>query len=393
MQQAGGLDQDTAGGEKPGLEINKDFVVGLLKAVLVGDAINQMWFKVAPYEVEPGATQRAKDEATAIVRKALEEGTSTWMALRRAKACFDAVECDFTRIKPMVKVTGEFWASITESEGNYHLKHWLMEEGAEVTQEPLTGWVEHLLFSREIESAERRGIVEGEKSGLAALVDPWVREGKLMALRHTLNGVYNLYRAALDFKPNDTVSNRTLADLADPYYNKRMGGGEAYMEVGNLINAAKKKKVHMMASVKPFGCMPSTASDGVQSRVMNDYPQVIFLAVETSGDSEVNFKSRVQMKLFEAKQKAREEAARVIEAEGIDVDAVRRFVADHPQYRRGGYVIDNTHAGTGISFLVEMHRRMSSRRVRFRHVAARALDATMSMARWMDVRAVEKPAR
>jgi len=240
-------------------------------------------------------------------------------------------------------------------------------------QEPLTGWVEHLLFSREIKAADRRHMEEQDEKGLGAKTNPYINEAKLFALRRFLNGAYNFYRAGLGFKPDNTVNNRLLAKYADEYYSTRQGGGEAYMEVGNLVNCAKKNKVHMLLSVKPFGCMPSTASDGVQSKVMNDYPNIIFLPIETSGDSEVNFKSRVQMKLFEAKQKAKENAEKVLKENNIDVDAVKRFVEKNPQYRRGSFVIPHLNPSTGVSFILEMDRRMNSKKGKIRHGLSKSL--------------------
>ena len=53
----------------------------------------------------------------------------------------------------------------------------------------------------------------------------------------------------------------------------------------------------MVLALKPFGCMPSSQSDGVQSAVINKYKDMIFLPIETSGEGEVNAHSRVQMAL------------------------------------------------------------------------------------------------
>ena len=81
----------------------------------------------------------------------------------------------------------------------------------------------------------------------------------------------------------------------------------------------------MVTSIKPFGCMPSTQSDGVQSKVISDLKESIFLPIETSGDGEVNVKSRVQMKLYEAKVRAREELGEALERHGVTVEEVRSF--------------------------------------------------------------------
>ena len=57
FQQKGGLKQAT--GEEAGLDLNPAFFMGLLKAILAGDVINGMGYRLRPFEVEPGATDRA----------------------------------------------------------------------------------------------------------------------------------------------------------------------------------------------------------------------------------------------------------------------------------------------------------------------------------------------
>jgi len=107
------------------LDINKDFLLGFLQSILIGDCINQMMYKIRPYEIEEGATLKAKSKAMKLVADAMTEKRSLFKALLDARDAFGAVECDYVQIKPKVKVTGEFWASITEGDGNYHLKSWL----------------------------------------------------------------------------------------------------------------------------------------------------------------------------------------------------------------------------------------------------------------------------
>ena len=57
FQQTGGLKQAT--GEEAGLEMNPKFFLGLLKALIAGDVINGMGYRLRPFEVEAGATDRA----------------------------------------------------------------------------------------------------------------------------------------------------------------------------------------------------------------------------------------------------------------------------------------------------------------------------------------------
>jgi hypothetical protein len=98
----------------------------------------------------------------------------------------------------------------------------------------------------------------------------------------------------------------------------------------------------MVLSLKPFGCMPSTQSDGAQSAVVNLYKDMIYLPVETSGEGEINAHSRVQMALGEAKTKAKQEMARVLETTGVTLDQVREYAEEHPELQHSLYRVPHT---------------------------------------------------
>src|SRR3990172_7956488 len=85
----------------------------------------------------------------------------------------------------------------------------------------------------------------------------------------------------------------------------------------------------MVITIKPFGCMPSNLSDGVQAKVVTDYPDSLYLAIETTGDGEVLVKSRVQMKLYEARRKAKEELEGTMAAYGVSLEEVQEHARAH----------------------------------------------------------------
>ena len=93
------------------------------------------------------------------------------------------------------------------------------------------------------------------------------------------------------------------------------------MEVGKNVYYTVNHLCHRVLALKPFGCMPSTQSDGGQSRVVNKFKDMIFLPTETSGEREVNAHSRVQMALANAKAKDR------AESDGVYRRRTRVFVA------------------------------------------------------------------
>jgi hypothetical protein len=110
--------------------------------------------------------------------------------------------------------------------------------------------------------------------------------------------------------------------------------------------------------------MPSTQSDGVQSAVVNQYKDMIYLPVETSGEGEINAHSRVQMALGEAKVKAREEMERVLERTGLTLDDVREYAEANPRLQDPLYKVPHTKGviGTAANFVTHVHELMGAER-------------------------------
>jgi hypothetical protein len=137
----------------------------------------------------------------------------------------------------------------------------------------------------------------------------------------------------------------------------------------------------MVLALKPFGCMPSTQSDGVQSAVINKFKDMIFLPVETSGEGEVNAHSRVQMALGEAKVKARMEFDTVLKSTGKRLEDVREYVAEHPELRRPFYHVPHRPgiAGTAAQFVAHVSDRMD-RDSRWKHRSRAAVGAVPNAA-------------
>ena len=67
-------------------------------------------------------------------------------ALHTARDRMNRIEVDRTKVKPVVKITGEFWAQITEGDGNFHMFDFLEREGAQVIVEPIATWVAYLMY-------------------------------------------------------------------------------------------------------------------------------------------------------------------------------------------------------------------------------------------------------
>jgi len=412
FQQQEGI--NAASGEA-GLKFNVDFGVGMLNALHLGDVMQDIVHQIRPYEVNKGETDTKFRESVDLLAKMLRERppfeilrdgpewSKEWLrahdpvmrkmntlgkirehlfgnpymdAVAEARAKLDSIELDRFKVKPLVKITGEFWAQTTEGDGNFNMFRFLEGEGAQVLPEPIATWVAYLLNQAKT-IARKKHEVETHHLQLK----PWQLKARFahdMKLRKKLMGLsvgeamwqYFYHRSIRNMGgiTHHLVPQEELARLAHPFYHRLSRGGEGHLEIGKNIYYTVNNLAHMVLSLKPFGCMPSTQSDGAQSAVVNRFREMIFLPIETSGEGEVNAHSRVQMALGEAKSKARGEFEECVKRTGRSLDEMRRFVDDHPEMKRPFYHVPHTKgvAGTAANFALHVGDRMGKRR---RHAA------------------------
>ncbi|MBI4165934.1 MAG: activator of (R)-2-hydroxyglutaryl-CoA dehydratase, partial [Acidobacteria bacterium] len=166
---------------------------------------------------------------------------------------------------------------------------------------------------------------------------------------------YNRIIEALGSLGHHLCDQYELQRLGHPFYNSRAGGGEGHLEVAKNIYYSNKDLCHMVLSLKPFGCMPSTQSDGAQSAVVSHYKDMIFLPIETSGEGDVNAHSRVQMALGEAKVRSKNELNAVLEETGVTLEEVREYAAAHPEMQKPMYQFGHRKGVVGVAANFVLH--------------------------------------
>lgn len=392
FQQTGGLSQEEA---EAGLEMNLDFFLGILNAMMVGDVINDVAYQIRPYEVNPGDTDKAVDKtidifaerlrskkyfdfnsrlgkliqkmpASEYIVKFLDQilGDYYMETMQETRKIFNEVKVDRTRMKPIVKITGEFWAQTTEGDGNFNMFPFLEREGAQVLVEPIATWIMYMLHQAKKVNEDEKGLIISNELGAKLSTKEKIKLEKnykqskiaLTIAEKVFDREYNRFRKALDNMPHELVDQKIMTELAHPYYHSRVEGGEGHLEVGKSIYYTINHLCHMVLSLKPFGCMPSTQSDGVQSVVTSTYKDMIFLPIETSGEGDVNAHSRVQMALGEAKAKAKLEYAECLEKSGYSLDEIKAYVETHDELQRPFLHVSHRKgiAGVGANFILDV---------------------------------------
>ncbi len=381
-----------------GLEMNFDFFLALANALNLGDILNQLACQIRPYEVEPGKTDEVLERVMEMVADLLEKRTpysppGLWRtvfsaigfgapfvyvakvfrqlfnrdlvdAMTRARAEFDAIEIDHLRVRPIVRVIGEFWAQTTDGDGNFRMVRFLEDERAEAYVDRMIGTRLMYIFHMAKQMARaKKGIDANGKAvsirrpkRLLSQRIGYVRKLGLLTLAE------KLYRRendrlidALNGTLHKIVDQRKFQQLAAPYYEWRCASGEGHLEVGENIYYQTHNLCHMVLSLKPFGCMPSTQSDGAQAAVLEDYNDLIYLPIETSGDSEILAYSRVQMALANARAKARKELESTLTEVGLSMQKVRAYVDAHPELKRPMYRVPRQNGIVGRAALLALH--------------------------------------
>ncbi|MEW9668903.1 2-hydroxyglutaryl-CoA dehydratase [Ammoniphilus sp. 3BR4] len=323
FQQQSGLKQAT--GEESALKLDSSFFITFLKAVLIGDILNALGYRIRPYEVQQGSTDAALERCKQHLYEAFKGRKMLMPALYRCRRELQAVKVDRIQVKPKVSIIGEFWAMTTEGDGNYQLQRFLESEGAEVEVQSVTAWTLYLIWEGRYDTMKRMRLREadGGKYGLKG-INPYKKLFMLHVADRILRILFHSYARAFSLRGYHLPDMDEIAKTAHEHYDNHLRGGEGHMEVGKLILNVVKRKVNMTISVKPFGCMPSSGvSDGVQSLITELYPEAIFLPIETTGDGAVNVYSRTQMMLFKAKQAAQKEFDEAMRVKGFTYEQLR----------------------------------------------------------------------
>lgn len=342
VQQTGGIKQAT--GEALGLKIDTRFFLTMVKAVIVGDILNALGYRIRPYERHQGETRAALERGKARIATAFETGKGFVRALLKTRAELQVIEVDRSQVKPKVAIIGEFWAMTTEGEGNYKMQSFLEKEGAEVDIQLAIAWPLYLMWGAKYDTLQRAKLKGTDKGGASgskfALENINVRKRLAMLWLgdKVVRGLFSLYSALLGLKNYHLPDMDKIAEISHQYYDNNLRGGEGHMEVGKLIQNVIHQKANMTLSIKPFGCMPSSAvSDGVQSLITELHPGAIFLPIETSGDGAVNVYSRVQMQLFKARQHAQNEVEQALQRCGASFEEFRARLRQRRKFRNPLY--------------------------------------------------------
>jgi predicted nucleotide-binding protein (sugar kinase/HSP70/actin superfamily) len=294
----------------------------LLEAVLAADVIAAQGHALRPYARDPGDVDALVARAVDAAAARLAAGEPVTPALEEARARAATLRCDRTRVLPRVLLVGEPWTTLADGDPSYDLARWLAVAGAEVVAPAAADWLLFRLWEE-----RERATEAGSEAALGAALALDHAAAHVRARWHEL-----AMAAGVTARLEDPAA---IAAIAAPHYTPAVKGGSGHLEVGRALAAARDHGAHLVLSLKPFGCLPSSAlSDGILSILARSGESGLgatrFLALETTGDADAIVESRVVMALHAAALAAADELDTCARSLGLSLAGAMDAIAALP---------------------------------------------------------------
>ena len=312
---AKGLDEDN-----PGFNIFKpEILVHAVHALLYGDLLMQVLYRVRPYEAEPGSADalydqfmaRAKDEVTSCGQHAF------------LKLCQDTVDAFETlpvvadRSKPRVGVVGEILVKFHPTANNQVVKV-IEQEGCEAV---VPGLVDFFLFG--MTSPKNMKGELGTKFSKRLTHQAGIK--LIESMREPIN---RMLEKSTRFEPYPDIYE--LAAKAKQVLSLCNTMGEGWLLTAEMCDLIECGTPNIVCC-SPFACLPNhVVGKSVIKRLREMHPESNIVAVDYDpGASEVNQLNRIKLMISVAKENFR--AARAAAAEmGGAAENVAEFRLENP---------------------------------------------------------------
>lgn len=333
------------GDDEAGLAVTPPFSLAVLKAIIIGDILNVLGYRLRPYECRINEVNQTLNAGEEELHEALENGKNVSQVLFNLRKQLQEIKLNRLQVKPKVFITGEFWAVTTEGEGNYQIQKFIEQEDGEVEVEPVSGKILHNIWEAKYNQQQRELLPAGNRSTYLDW-NPVKNRLKYSLADFAYRTTFRYFAMLAGLNNYHIPSMDHLAELSRDYYPLDCQAGEGYLEVARVLEQQESKRSNLVVSIKPFGCMPSSGiSDGIQMLVSTKYPDINFISLETTGDSEANVYSRLQMALHKAKNRADNEFDELKKRCNV------KYANEHKKMNNYKFMPDNDHTTTASKLL------------------------------------------
>ncbi|MDO4314439.1 MAG: acyl-CoA dehydratase activase [Oscillospiraceae bacterium] len=278
----------------PGVHMGMIFNIQSLWALTMMDLLEELRRQIRPYELRPGETDRAFDDAIGRIARALTRGTRPAVsAFREAVRDFCAIPYDRSSPRPQVFVTGEYLVTFHPG-SNFHIEAYLEQNGMEVILPRMTNVFRKDYLAR---------LSEMKDYGVRyPLADDLSTRGGEQMFRLVLDTLEKIAAQHPLYRPCAPLPE--LAAETDAVMDHTFISGEGWLIPGEILEYAQRG-VHAFVILQPFGCLPNhICGRGVMKRVKEEFPAIQILPLDLDPDTSfANVENRLQMLIMNEKSR------------------------------------------------------------------------------------------
>ena len=277
----------------PGFKMNVSSALKVAFTLPMIDALEELLRKMRPYETEPGATDRAFDEALDLLMEGLR-GRSLRSLKRGFTQAIDVmkkVPYDRTHRKPQVLIVGEYLLNFHPG-ANHDVELYLEHNGLEVIEARMTDVIRKTYFYQHAQEKEYRVTRPIKEKAWHAVAD------NVFDVAH--NVCDSIACAHPLYEPPCRMPD--LVRASDPIIHHTFDAGEGVLIPGEILHHAAHGCTSFLI-LQPFGCLPNhVVGRGIAKRLKELYPQANILPLDYDPDvSFANIENRLQMLILSAK--------------------------------------------------------------------------------------------
>ncbi|MBQ9882565.1 MAG: 2-hydroxyacyl-CoA dehydratase [Synergistes sp.] len=274
--------------KQPGFKVSFGLVKRGVQAILYGDLLMRVLYRVRPYEKEPGSANRLYEKWNSICKEALQRGSFS-----EYKRIIKSIVREFDELpvyemnKPRVGLVGEILVKYHPGANN-DLVGIVESEGAEAVVPDLAGFFFYVLHH----ANEKYTLLDGSKKARTiqnALIDIMERVRKPMV--NALKGTKFGYPRHINDTAKAASSVVSLGNIS----------GEGWLLTGEMIELVEEGVTNIIC-MQPFACLPNhVTGKGIMKEIKRQNPKANIVAIDYDpGASTVNQLNRIRLMLSTA---------------------------------------------------------------------------------------------
>lgn len=278
--------------KNPGFSITPALIQHGLYALIFGDLLMRCIYRVKPYEIEKGSTERLHAKWNKRIIKFVTADHVLSPGIYH-KMCQDLVH-DFDTLpinnerKPRVGIVGEILVKFLPAANN-HLAELLIKEGAEPVVPDLTDFLLYCFYNENFKNENLGTTKKAKILGNTAV----------NFMEHLRSAARKALEESERFSAPPHIDE--LAEFAKPIVSIGNQTGEGWFLTGEMLELIHDGTENIVC-IQPFGCLPNhVVGKGVLKKIRAEHPEANLVAIDYDPDaSEVNQLNRIKLMLSTA---------------------------------------------------------------------------------------------